>query len=344
MAVEVNWKILVYGIVIVLTILLITPVVADDSVCPACASRPIQIIYQNSIVQDTQPPAKATKTTLEESALKKGAEYAPYELFVKFKTSKKSTRNGIEAAAQRSTIASLNGVLKTDYSKYSLDGLYLVQFAKTDNLLETKAKLDADPAIEYTSLNYIRHLVATPDDPSYNLLWGLHNTGQTGGTPDADIDAPEAWDTTTGSGSVIVAVLDTGVDYNHADLKDNIWTNPGEIPDNGIDDDGNGYIDDYYGWDFGTNDNDPMDSNGHGTHCAGTIGAMGNNALGVTGVNWNVSIMALKGFRRNGYLYDSDAINAILYAGMMKATIVSCSWGGAGYNQALKDVIDASPC
>src|SRR5262249_48878129 len=149
---------------------------------------------------------------------------------------------------------------------------------------------------------------------SFSSLWGLHNTGQTGGTPDADIDAPEAWDVTTGSSSVVVAVIDTGVDYTHPDLAANIWTNAGEVPGNGVDDDHNGYVDDVHGYDFVNNDGDPMDDHFHGTHVAGTIGAVGNNGTGVAGINWNVKIMALKFLDGNGGGYASDAIRAVNYA------------------------------
>ena len=126
----------------------------------------------------------------------------------------------------------------------------------------------------------------------------MHNTGQTSDTPNADIDAPEAWDIATDADDIIVAVIDTGVDYDHEDLADNMWVNEAEL--NGtssVDDDGNGYTDDIYGYDFCTygksRDSDPDDDHGHGTHCAGTIGAVGNNDTGVVGVCWNVKIMAL---------------------------------------------------
>jgi thermitase len=163
------------------------------------------------------------------------------------------------------------------------------------------------------------------------------------GTSGADINATAAWDITNGSSSVIVAVVDTGVLYTHGDLSANIWTNPGEITGNGIDDDHNGYIDDIHGWNFVTNTSDPLDDNGHGTHVSGTIGAIGNNAIGVTGVNWHVKIMALKAFNAAGSGFTSDAVSAILYANANGASVISNSWSGSGFDQALKDAIDASP-
>jgi subtilisin family serine protease len=175
---------------------------------------------------------------------------------------------------------------------------------------------------------------AVPNDPSYGQLWGLNNTTN----PTADIDAPAAWDVTTGSRNTVVAVIDTGVDYNHPDLATNMWRNPGETPGDRIDNDGNGFIDDVYGWDFFNNDADPMDDHSHGTHCAGTIGAVGNNGVGVVGVNWQVSMMAMKfmGASNTGPL--SAAISSLNYVTMMRrdhgvnVVATNNSWGGGGYN------------
>jgi subtilisin family serine protease len=201
-------------------------------------------------------------------------------------------------------------------------------------------QLRSDPRVEYVEPNYIYHRMGEPNDPRFNELWGMHNTGQTGGTNDADIDAPEAWDTQTGSDSTLVAVIDTGVDYNHPDLAANIWTNPGEIPNDGMDNDNNGYIDDVRGWDFANDDNDPLDDNLHGTHVAGTIGAVGNNGVGVAGVNWHVKIMPLKFLSSDGSGTLADAISAILYAANNKARVMNNSWGGGGFSQALLDAIN----
>ena len=189
-----------------------------------------------------------------------------------------------------------------------------------------------DPRIEYIEPNYRVWAVETiPNDSSFSQLWGLHNTGQTGGTSDADINAVDAWDIQTGT-DVLIGVIDTGVDWTHEELADNIWTNPGEIPDNGIDDDGNGYIDDVRGWDFVNKDNDPMDDNGHGTHVAGTIAAVGNNGIGVVGVSWSAQIMPLKFLGADGSGITSDAILAIEYAMMMSAKLTNNSWGSSGFS------------
>merc|ERR1719174_1607069 len=134
------------------------------------------------------------------------------------------------------------------------------------------------------------------------------------------IQAEDAWNMVTG-GSTIVAVIDSGVDYNHPDLAGNMWTNPGEIPGDGIDNDGNGYIDDVHGFDFANDDGDPMDENGHGTHCAGTIGGAGGNGEGVVGVSWAPQLVALQFMSAGGSGYTSDAIEAINYATLMNLSL-----------------------
>jgi subtilisin family serine protease len=204
-------------------------------------------------------------------------------------------------------------------------------------------KYKNSPYVEYAEPNYKIYIDATiPNEDDFSLLWGMHNTGQSGGTEDVDIDAPEAWDIETGnSNEVVIAVIDTGVDYNHVDLAANMWNNTGEIPGNGIDDDGNGYIDDTRGWDFFSNDSNPFDESGHGTHCSGTIAAVGNNSIGVVGVSWNAKIMALRFLGPEGG-YTSDAVLAINYAIDNDADIMSNSWGGGGFSQALKDAISAA--
>ena len=190
-----------------------------------------------------------------------------------------------------------------------------------------------------------------PAPPTINIpndlqssLWGLNNDGQNGGKPDADIDAPEAWAIHTGRNDApIIALIDTGIDYNHPDLKNNIWTNPGEIPGNGIDDDGNGVIDDVHGYNAFANDGDPLDGHSHGTHCAGTIAAEGNNGVGVVGVNHHAQLMAVKIFNNSGSTNAAAIIRGINYATQMGARITSNSWGGGAANQAIRDTFASSP-
>ncbi|MBB5040468.1 Ig-like domain-containing protein [Prosthecobacter dejongeii] len=196
-----------------------------------------------------------------------------------------------------------------------------------------------EPTMAVAERDYVVFPTLAPDDTSFASLWGMHNTGQTGGVLDADIDAPEAWDITTGSKDVLVAVIDTGLDRNHPDLATNVWKNPGEIPGNFVDDDGNGFVDDVYGWDFFSNDNNSMDEDGHGTHCAGTIGAVGNNRAGVVGVCWQVSLVGLR-FLGPGGGSTSDAIECVNYATALGVDLTSNSWGGGGFSSLLKQAID----
>ncbi|MAV33833.1 MAG: hypothetical protein CMJ59_00105 [Planctomycetaceae bacterium] len=199
------------------------------------------------------------------------------------------------------------------------------------------------PGVEYAQRDFVLEYAATvPDDASFDSLWGLHNTGQTGGTNDADIDAVEAWDVETDASSIIVAVIDTGVDYTHQDLAANIWVNATEAGgDAGVDDDGNGYTDDIYGYDFYNEDGDPFDDNGHGTHVSGTIGAVGDNDIGITGVTWHVQLMGLKFLSGSGSGYTSDAVRAVDYAREMGANVINASFGGGGYSTAMYDAIEA---
>ncbi|VAW51304.1 Serine protease, subtilase family, partial [hydrothermal vent metagenome] len=198
--------------------------------------------------------------------------------------------------------------------------------------------LQANNAVLYAEPNYIVTAAAIPNDPRFGALYGLNNTGQTGGTVDADIDAAEAWDTQTGT-RVIVGVIDSGLDYNHEDIVGNVWRNTGEIANNGIDDDRNGFIDDIRGWDFANNDNNPFDDNDHGTHVSGTVAAVGNNGIGVTGVNWSAQIMPLKFLNAQGAGTTANAISALDYAVMMGARITNSSWGGGPFSRALFDSI-----
>ena len=216
------------------------------------------------------------------------ADYHPQQLLVRFLPgTTRATQEAVHEAAQAEVLREYHVV----------SGLQLVQVAE-DLLPESLAVYQNHPDVRYAEPDYFVYSTAVPDDTFFDELWGLHNTGQVvdddPGTAGADIRAVEAWDFWTGDAEFQIAVIDTGVKYTHPDLEANIWTNPGEIPDNEIDDDGNGYVDDIHGYDFYNDDGDPLDDGYHGTHVAGTIGAVGNNALGVVGVNWRCRIVALK--------------------------------------------------
>ncbi len=210
--------------------------------------------------------------------------------------------------------------------------------------------LRRDGRVRYAEPNFLLRASAhsgTPDDPAFHELWGLENFGQTvngiPGTADADIDATEAWEVTTGDPGVVVAVIDTGIDYSHPDLAASIWLNPGETcagcRTDRVDNDGNGFVDDVRGWDFANEDADPFDDHGHGTHVAGTIGARGNNGIGVAGVNWAVRLMPLKFLGADGSGTSADAIRALLYAVDEGAVVSNNSYGGDGFSQAFADAI-----
>lgn len=207
------------------------------------------------------------------------------------------------------------------------------------------ARLAENRVVEWVEPNYIYRISASPNDVDYEKLWGMKNTGQVDskgstGVAGVDIDAEQAWDITTGSSDVVVAVIDTGIYNQHEDLADNMWVNVAEkngAP--GVDDDANGFVDDVYGWDFANNKPDGVDDHSHGTHCAGTIGGTGNNGKGVVGVNWKVRLMALKFLTAQGSGKTADAVKAIDYGIKMGAHIMSNSWGGGGASQALLEAI-----
>ncbi|QJB46713.1 S8 family serine peptidase [Dolichospermum flos-aquae] len=259
--------------------------------------------------------------------------YASDKLIVKLKRQADIT--------QANEIKSTLGVVST--KTIDLTGAQIWQLSPRTSVEAALATYRNSSLFEYIEPDYTITTAATiPNDPSFGQLWGLNNTGQSGGTPDADIDAPEAWDIQTGNPNLVIGVIDTGVDYNHPDLVGNIWTNPGEIAGDGIDNDNNGYIDDVRGWDFAYNDNNPMDVQGHGTHVSGTIAGKGNNGVGVTGVAWNAKIMPLKFLNDSGSGSTSGAISAIAYATAKGVKLTNNSWGGGGYSQALSDVINAA--
>lgn len=275
-------------------------------------------------------------------------EFVPGEIIVKFKEkteiSPKTVDDhlsiGIESLdklnVKYSVIAS-EKILKETAS--SLSNVYKFTVSEGSDILSVVKEYNEDINVEYAEPNYICYLNNIPNDPLFGQQWGLHNTGQTGGVVDVDIDAPEAWDIETGSSSVTIAVIDSGVDYMHPDLFDNIWLNDNEIPDNFIDDDGNGFVDDIRGWDFIRNTNDPKDDFGHGTHCAGIVGAVGNNSVGVSGVCWNCKVMSVKVFSEYGSSSVGVLARGISYAAENGADVFSMSWSGSD-SQLIKDVLN----
>jgi subtilisin family serine protease len=214
--------------------------------------------------------------------------------------------------------------------------IFMLTLPEGSDLRAALVRLNADPRVKYAEPNAIYHVINTPNDPSYSLQWGW-NQGN-----DADIDAPEAWDSQTDGSGVVVAVIDTGVEYTHSDLAANMWVNPDEIAGNGLDDDSNGYVDDVYGADVINGDGDPMDDHYHGTHVAGTIGAVGNNGVGVTGACWTARIMAVKFLSSGGSGTEADAVLSVNYAVSEGAVVSNNSWGGFGFDQGLYDAIEAA--
>jgi serine protease len=204
------------------------------------------------------------------------------------------------------------------------NGVFWVNLPAVATVEGAVAAFRARPGVEFAQPDYRVQLGATPNDPSAGSLWGL----------DA-ISAPAAWNTSTGTGRTIVAVIDSGVAYNHPDLKANLWRNPGEVAGNGIDDDRDGYVDDVVGYNFVANNGSPWDDNGHGTHVAGTIGAVGDNGVGVAGVDWHARIMALKFLDASGSGYTSDAVRALNFAVAHGARVVNASFAGGGYDPAM---------
>jgi thermitase len=263
------------------------------------------------------PPQRAST----ERAHVGSADYVNDAVLVRFKS--EARKDGmvvpdIAAAAHASVgateIRALSGV----------PGLQLVKLPKGVTVPAAVAQYKQNPNVLYAEPDYLRHIDVVPNDPYFSSLWGLYNTGQTvrgeGGVPGVDIGAPTAWNKTTGSNDVVIAVLDTGVDYREPDLAPNIVN----------------------GWDFIANSSDPMDRSGHGTHVAGIIAAVGNNSIGVTGVMWKAKIMPLRVIGPRG-APDDVVIAAIDYANSHGAHIINMSFGGPEFSQSVKDAIDASP-
>lgn len=271
----------------------------------------------------------------------KRREYMPGEVLVKFKSGAR------KAATMRASVGAHT------MKRYGAVGIEHWRLPAGQSVQATIDELMSSGQVEFAEPNYLRHPRAFPNDPLFSRQWAHHNTGQfipdaspivSSGTAGADMDMVRAWDLTTGSNTVVVAVIDDSIDTLHPDLAANIWTNTGEIPGNNIDDDANGYIDDVHGWDFVDNDNDTRANpgigslgspEGHGTSVAGSIGAVGNNGIGVTGVAWTTQIMPLK-FN----FTTSQGIEAFTYAVNNGARIINVSWGGAAFSQTEAAIVN----
>jgi thermitase len=270
-----------------------------------------------------------------QSAATTEPKYVANQIVVQFKPAYSSNEQLQSKVYQRISKQAGVTIKIVDQSKL-VPGLELVEIKNCKNLAAIIKIFKKQPEIQSADYNYIKTIKQVPNDTYYAQLWGLNNTDVIG----ADINAQMAWNITTGSQTILVAVIDTGVDIYHPDLMANIYTNPNEIPNNGIDDDNNGFIDDVNGWNFFDNNNDVSDQNGHGTHVAGTIGAVGNNGLGVTGVAWNIKILPIKLAAKNWT--DYMEIQAITYATNMGARVINCSYGGYGYSDAMKQAYENS--
>jgi subtilisin family serine protease len=263
--------------------------------------------------------------------------FVPGELLVRFKPQLPSQQ-----------VSSVLGAEGADVQAKlpAVPGLRLVDLPADTSVREGVSNLERSPRVLYAEPNYRRQLFDLPDDPLFPKQWALRNDGQdvfgVRGLGGADENVTGAWQTQTGSSGVIVAMADTGMALNHPDLRGNLWTNPGEIPGNGIDDDGNGFRDDVHGWDFAENDSDPSDTvdqdQGHGSMIAGIIGAEGNNGVGIAGINWDVSLMPVR-----TPLSVAGELAAFAYASSNGARVLNYSAGSAQASSSELAAINAYP-
>ncbi|MBZ5623759.1 MAG: S8 family serine peptidase, partial [Acidobacteriia bacterium] len=273
------------------------------------------------------------------AAARSGPKYAPGRVILRF-------RAGVPVAAQAATHSRVGATVLRRF--HVVPGLQIIQLPAGWSVEEALYRYRNDPNIVYAEPDTVLHVLETvPNDPSFSSLWAMKNTGQSGGKIDVDIDATDAWTLSTGSNSVYVGVIDTGMDYNHPDLSNNIYSSASDCNLNGVDDDGDGYVDDCHGIDTVNHDSDPMDDHDHGSHVSGIIGATGNNAVGVVGVNWRVTIIPCKSLDWSGSGLTSAAIECLDWFATLKdhgLNIIATnnSWGGGGSSQAVADAIEAT--
>jgi len=216
-------------------------------------------------------------------------------------------------------------------SNTSLAHTYRLELAPGADIAEAIKELNRNPAVRYAEPDYLARELATPNDPLYDAQWAL-----------ARIEMPQAWDVETGSTDTVIAVIDAGLDIDHPDLQNQLWTNPGEIPGNGIDDDNNGYVDDIHGWNIVDDNSDLSDNTGHGTEVAGVIAAEANNSTGIAGVCWNCRLMVVKVVQSGGVANYSDIIAGIEYARNKGVEIINLSLGGYADSLTLQETVEAA--
>ena len=274
------------------------------------------LIIVSLVLSELLGPASAGELD-DSGALQQVTRFKPGEVLVKFATGVGASQAAANLAAKGLAIA--GEIPSLDIKRLAVPPGQELMWVE---------ELRGDHGLVFVELNYLAHAAETiPDDPHYTEQWGLPR-----------IRAPEAWDLTTGD-DLTIAVIDTGVDLDHPDLVGKLWTNADEIPDNGLDDDGNGYVDDSHGWDFVNDDAEPQDDYWHGTHVAGIAAADSDNGQGVAGVSWGARIMPLKVLNASGDGNYADVASAIVYAADNGARILNLSLGGEDYSAALADAV-----
>ena len=316
-----------------------------------------QFRHWDAMLRQSAIKPDQTKVTIKPVAVKRSSDDSSPEVLVKFRPNVSlADRKRIAAKNNdrvEDEIESVKGLISID----DMDGLdketVAKQYSQMTDLVayaEPVQKINLnDPIESFTSSDLLLRETEPseiqPNDPMFAEQWALNNSGQNGGKAKADLAALKAWVKTQGSSEIVIAVLDTGIDYTHPDLVGNMWLRPDNVP--GYKDEELGAVNDLHGFNAADNRSDPMDDNGHGTHCAGIIGAEGDNSLGITGINWNVQIMPLKFLGRGGFGTTKDAIEAINYAIDRKRAgvnlrVINASWGSTQYSKALEDTIRAA--